>query len=120
MRMAVAWPTMFNAAIALVLHDRQHRFYHGEKTEHLVAQLTFENIERRIFDGAAQMRAGVIDQNVDAPEGFERAIDENLRGAWVGDVGDDAERAALGGQFSYRRVKLRCTATANCNRAPFV
>ncbi len=91
-----------------------------KKPNTLSRNLALEDVERRVFDGAAQMRAGVIDENVDAPEGFERAIDEYLGGAWVGYVGDDADGAALGGQFSYRRVKLRRTATANCNGASFV
>ena len=57
-----------DAPVALRFHDGQYGFYHREKTEHFVAQLPFENIECRGFDGAAQMRAGIIDQNVDAAE----------------------------------------------------
>jgi len=57
-----------DASITLRLHGGQHRFYHGEKSEDLVAQLTIEDVKRRGLDCAAQMRAGVIDEDVDATE----------------------------------------------------
>ena len=57
-----------DAPIMLPLHGGQHGLYHREKPEHLVAQLAFENIERRAFDRAAQVCSGVVDEDIDASE----------------------------------------------------
>ena len=71
-----------DAAVALRFHGGQHGLYHREEAENLVAQLAFKNVERRALDGAAQMRAGIVDENVDAAELLERRIDEFLHRAF--------------------------------------
>ena len=68
-----------DAAVALAFHDRQHRLDHGEEAEHLVAQLPLQDRQRRGLDGSAQVRAGVVDQNVDATECLKRGVDELAR-----------------------------------------
>ena len=80
--------------------------------------MPLEHIERCAFDRAAQMRTGVIDQNVDPAEFLMHRIDESLHRTFVGNVGRNAKRAAFFRQFVYRCVKLGGVATANCNGAP--
>ena len=65
-----------DAPVVLALHRRQHRLDHRKEAEHLVAQLLLQDRERRALDGAAQVRAGVIDQNVDAAKCLKRRVDE--------------------------------------------
>ena len=77
MRMARRLPDdVDDAPVALAFHDRQHRLDHREEAEHLVAQLLLQDRRRRGLDRAADVRAGVVDQNVDAAECLKRGGDE--------------------------------------------
>src|ERR687884_574361 len=64
------------AAVALALHDRQHRPDHGEEAEHLVAQLPLQDVERRALDRAPEVGAGIVDEDVEPPERLDRLADE--------------------------------------------
>src|SRR5207244_4285647 len=107
-------------SIALRLHDGQYCFYHGEKSEDLVAQLAIQDVERRGLDCPAQMRACVVDENIDAAELIYCRRYEALHCIFVGDVGGDSEHAAFCRQFDHCSVKLARVATANCNRTSFL
>ena len=92
MRMARRLPDdVDDAAVALALHDRQHRLDHGEEAEHLVAQLPLQDRQRRALDRSAQVSAGVVDQNVDAAECLKRGVDEFAHGRFVGHVGRNTD-----------------------------
>src|SRR5262245_4341943 len=109
-----------DTSILLRLHDGQHCFYHCEKSEDLVAQLAIQDVERRGLDCAAQMRACVVDENIDAAKLICCCRYETLDGILIGNVGHEPEHAAFCRQFDHCSVKLARVATANCNRTSFL
>src|SRR5262249_46905386 len=108
-----------DASVALRLHGRQHGSYHGEKAEDLVAQLPLQSITGRAFDRATQVRAGIVDEDVDPPKFLHDRVDKFLDSILVDDIGRHAEHGALFRQFGDGSVKLSGVATANCNDAAF-
>ena len=102
------------------LHDRQHGLDRGEEPENLVAQLLFEDRERRAFDRAADVGAGVIHQDVDAAKRFVRLGDERIDRGFVGHIGWNAEHAIAGaGEFVHGVIEPFRVAGADRDRASF-
>jgi hypothetical protein len=81
-------------AVALPLHDRQHGFCHHEKPKYLAAKLVLQNVRRAVLDSGADVRTGVVDENIDAAEGFVGSGDEFRNGGLVSHIGGQADHAA--------------------------
>ena len=107
-------------SVALALHRGEYGPDHREKAEHLVAQLLLQDRQGRALDGTAQMRAGVVDQDVDAAEGRERRVDEGADSDLVGDVGGNADDAPVAGQVADGGVQAFGVASANCDGTSFL
>ena len=102
MRMPRGLPDdVHDAPVALLLHRRQHRARGEEEAEDLVADLPLERRQRRIVDGAAQMRTCVVDQDVDPAERRQRGADQRAHAVRIRDV----RRA--GHHATARRAELR-------------
>jgi hypothetical protein len=80
-----------DAAVAPGLHQGRHGADRQVETEGLLAQLPLQHVHRGVLEGAAQVRAGVVDEDVHAPERAAGFLDEGLHGACIGHVGRLAE-----------------------------
>ena len=104
-----------DAPIFLPPHDWEHSLDHGKKAKHLVAQLPLENIKRRCVDRAAQVSAGIVDQNVDAAERPMRRCHEVLDCRLVGDIGG---RPMTQSPIAMPFLPCESSATAARSRSP--
>src|SRR5205085_3631483 len=91
---AVVADQVDDAAAALLLHDRQHVLQAAHIAHELELQALLPVLLRQRLDHAAGRRAGVVHENVDAPELPVGALDEVLRLGFLREVGRDGEHLA--------------------------
>ena len=64
-------------------HDRQHRTDHPDEPEHVGVELDEHLVVAAFLDGPAQLDAGVVHADVDAPDALDHFGDRTLDGADV-------------------------------------
>ena len=76
---AVIADDVHHAAFLLLLHDRQHVLHAAHIAHELELQRARPFLLAQMLDDAAWRRAGIVDEDVDAPQRGMRLLDEILR-----------------------------------------